>query len=420
MKGTGYKLAMVGCLLATLLWSVTAHAITAQEIITLAQLGFSDQEIIKAIEKDRTVFRLEVNDIQELKNAGVPEEVIKFMTQTPDLFAGDYDSRKVVIAAGSQPVERQESVKISWVHSEPAGVDFAHTETTLAQYQSCVRAGYCGPDLHRTKSDTRYCNWGHATRGNHPMNCVNRYGAEQFCAWVGGRLPTEEEWYAAASNGGQWLYPWGDLDASCSTCIMDDASARGSGGGETAGCGEDRTWQVCSRRAGNSISGLCDMAGGLSEWTSTWKDSSQKAGVVRGGSWTDVGPDGQRASSRNWLEPAGAWGSVGFRCVRPSPAVPNKTGVASPPRAGAAEQAADEMVLIPAETFTMGCNRRVDVQCSDDEKPYHQVEIETYYIDRHEVTAGEYSKCVEIGPCQRGDFKSNADSPESATGTTIP
>ena len=231
------------------------------------------------------------------------------------------------------------------------------------------------------------------------MNCVNRYGAEQFCAWVGGRLPTEEEWYAAASNGGQWLYPWGDLDASCSTCIMDDASARGSGGGETAGCGEDRTWQVCSRRAGNSISGLCDMAGGLSEWTSTWKDSSQNAGGVRGGSWTDVGPDGQRASSRNWLEPAGAWGSVGFRCVRPSPAVPNKTGVASPPRAGAAEQAADEMVLIPAETFTMGCNRRVDVQCSDDEKPYHQVEIETYYIDRHEVTLRAYSRCVEAGVC---------------------
>jgi tetratricopeptide (TPR) repeat protein len=63
-----------------------AFAVTKQEVITLAQLGISPEEIIKTIEKDRTIFNLEINDILELKNAGVPEEVIRFMLATPQRF----------------------------------------------------------------------------------------------------------------------------------------------------------------------------------------------------------------------------------------------------------------------------------------------------------------------------------------------
>ncbi len=63
-----------------------ASAVTKEEIITLAQLGISPDEIIKAIEKDRTIFSLEINDILELKNAGVPEEVIRFMLATPQRY----------------------------------------------------------------------------------------------------------------------------------------------------------------------------------------------------------------------------------------------------------------------------------------------------------------------------------------------
>jgi len=63
-----------------------AFAITKEEIITLAQLGISADEIIKAIEKDRTIFKLEINDILELKNAGVPEAAIRFMLATPQRY----------------------------------------------------------------------------------------------------------------------------------------------------------------------------------------------------------------------------------------------------------------------------------------------------------------------------------------------
>jgi len=63
-----------------------ALAVSKEEIITLAQLGISADEIIKAIEKDRTIFSLEISDILELKNAGVPEKVIRFMLATPQRY----------------------------------------------------------------------------------------------------------------------------------------------------------------------------------------------------------------------------------------------------------------------------------------------------------------------------------------------
>lgn len=63
-----------------------AFAITKEEIMTLAKLGIAEDEIIKAIDKDKTIFELSVGEILELKKANVPEKVIKYMLATPKKF----------------------------------------------------------------------------------------------------------------------------------------------------------------------------------------------------------------------------------------------------------------------------------------------------------------------------------------------
>lgn len=205
-----------------------------------------------------------------------------------------------------------ERVPIEWVYSKPAGLYFAKTETTVAQYQACVAAGGCGVEAHHSMTDNKSCNWGHSDRSTHSMNCVTWHGAHRFCEWAGGRLPTEDEWHAEASNGGSRVYPWGDWKPSCSVAVMDDG---------TDGCGMDRTWLACSKAAGNSVSGLCDMSGSVWEWTSSWFDRTEKRRVMRGGSWLDDDSDDLRASTRYEYHPDGWDIDFGFRCVRTAPAV---------------------------------------------------------------------------------------------------
>jgi tetratricopeptide (TPR) repeat protein len=76
-----------GCVITTAS-APAALAVTKEEIMTLAKLGIAADEIIKTIEKDRTVFDLSVAEILELKKANVPEKVIKYMLETPKKFGG--------------------------------------------------------------------------------------------------------------------------------------------------------------------------------------------------------------------------------------------------------------------------------------------------------------------------------------------
>lgn len=52
----------------------------------------------------------------------------------------------------------------------------------------------------------------------------------------------------------------------------------------------------------------------------------------------------------------------------------------------------DTMVLIPAGDFEMGSN---DSAASDSEKPVHTVYLDAFYIDKYEVTVGEYKQFVQ-------------------------
>ena len=58
------------------------------------------------------------------------------------------------------------------------------------------------------------------------------------------------------------------------------------------------------------------------------------------------------------------------------------------------------MVFVTAGEFWMGCNEKIDKQCGDNEKPYHKVYLDAFYIDKYEVTQAEYNECAASGKCQ--------------------
>jgi iron(II)-dependent oxidoreductase len=198
--------------------------------------------------------------------------------------------------------------------------ELTRTEITVIQYRACVDAGSCevpyaGP----------FCNWDAEGRDFHPINCMQWHQAHDFCTWQSGRLASEAEWEYAARSGGQDIaYPWGDTVATCEYAVMNGLE-------EGSGCGANHTWAVCSKPAGNTDQGLCDMAGNAAEWVqdwyhagytgapsdgSAWEDPVGEERVVRGGSWHYATAQGVRASKRQNAPPDATSSHDGFRCAR--------------------------------------------------------------------------------------------------------
>ena len=110
------------------------------------------------------------------------------------------------------------------------------------------------------------------------------------------------------SNNGDRDYPWGDMpEASCANTVMDDANAGGDG------CGRGSSWPICQKRSGDSISGLCDFAGSIREWSSTTVMNNR---IICGGSWEMHEQVYMRASGRAGYSATRVVNDFGMRCVR--------------------------------------------------------------------------------------------------------
>ena len=81
------------------------------------------------------------------------------------------------------------------------------TEVTNAQYRACVEAGACREPECWDDDD--------ANAPNQPVVCLLRADAQDYAAWVGGRLPTEAEWEKAARGTDGRIYPWGNSPPDC-------------------------------------------------------------------------------------------------------------------------------------------------------------------------------------------------------------
>ncbi len=141
---------------------------------------------------------------------------------------------------------------------------------------------------------------------------LTRDEAARFCASRGMRLPTEDEWIAAAAGSSDPAgrrYPWGDTGAVCRRAAFGLARgpcSRGGLGPDTVGAHPD----------GQTPEGLFDMAGNVAEWVTA---ADGALGVARGGSWRSALAAELRVWSRLEIDPHAHDDRVGVRCARDLP-----------------------------------------------------------------------------------------------------
>ncbi len=184
-------------------------------------------------------------------------------------------------------------------------------EVTNANFAAFVKATNYQTEAEKAESKQSWQTYATAGKETHPVVKVTFNDAQAFCAWMGKRLPTEEEWEKAARGTDQRDFPWGDLWDTTR------ANVKLSGLRGTAAVG--------SFSGGASPYGAEDMSGNVAEWTSspfvaypgsTYQDPQYNpdARVIRGGGWFDEQKQ-VRTTSRNGGFISTANDDLGFRCA---------------------------------------------------------------------------------------------------------
>lgn len=178
-------------------------------------------------------------------------------------------------------------------------------EVSNAQYQLCVAAGACNPSAF--SEDARY------NGDDQPVVGVSWSDAVAYSEWVGGKLPTEDEWEYAASGPEGRIYPWGD-EFDGTRLNFCDINCSNSWADKTWDDGYAYTAPVGNYPAGVSWAGVSDMAGNVWEWTDSWYDERETSRVLRGGSWLDS-RGFAHAAYRSRYSPGFRYADFGFRVV---------------------------------------------------------------------------------------------------------
>ena len=127
--------------------------------------------------------------------------------------------------------------------------------------------------------------------GDHAANCVPINEAKRYCAWVGKRLMTDEEWeYAARSGKDTYEWPWGNEPYDCD---------RGRDCRDPRALGAMPPMPTCAAPLGNSEQGVCDLVSNVVELVTAIHPQAE-ARYLAANYWSSGQPSHQN----------------GFRCAR--------------------------------------------------------------------------------------------------------
>jgi formylglycine-generating enzyme required for sulfatase activity len=204
------------------------------------------------------------------------------------------------------------------IHLDAVYVD--RTPVTNEQFKVFVDATGYRPKDEDAKRFLSHWRDGKIPRGEerHPVVYVSWLDARAYCAWSGGRLPTEAEWEKAARGTDGRKYPWGRAEPSTTHANF--------------GRRDGATTPVGSFPDGASPYGILDLAGNVWEWCEDVEDETfYESGptrnpknakrtershfVMRGGSWM-YEASSLRTFARIGFEARYRFAGGGFRCAR--------------------------------------------------------------------------------------------------------
>jgi formylglycine-generating enzyme required for sulfatase activity/AAA+ ATPase superfamily predicted ATPase len=278
------------------------HLPQAVQVYKLGERAESQGDISQALDYYETAHKLYADRLQFIDN-------MNFVPIRGGTFTMGHD--------GGRPDEQP-------AHNVSVG-DFhiSKFEVTNAQYAAFLNSESVGAQqvdawIDLSQSDSHIEQTGNTFRaapgfGEHPVVYVTWDGAEAFCKWAGGRLPSEAQWEYACRGGSATAYYFGEDKRQLSSHSW---------------FGQP-TSQAVGQKQPNAF-GLHDMLGNVWEWCSDWYDPKYYAKgdaespmgpmqgtsrVLRGGAFNS-NDEQCRVSTRSPLAPFDRYNSVGFRMVR--------------------------------------------------------------------------------------------------------